>query len=112
MNNWVKGVPVGITVCDKDGVLLDMNDAAINIFATDGGRDLIGKNILDCHPEPSRSKLAGMLKEQKTNTYTIEKKGKKKIIHQTPWYENGEYKGFVEISFELPVDMAHFKRPS
>jgi PAS domain S-box-containing protein len=110
MNNWVKGVPVSITVCDKDGVLLDMNDAAVNIFATDGGRDLIGKNILDCHPEPTRTKLDSMLREQKTNTYTIEKKGKKKIIHQTPWYENGEYNGFVEISFELPMDMSHFKR--
>jgi PAS domain S-box-containing protein len=110
MDNWVKEIPVGFAVCDKDGVLLYMNDAATNIFASDGGKDLIGKNILNCHPEPSRSKLVDMLKDGRTNTYTIEKKGKKKMIHQTPWYEDGEYKGFVEISFIIPMDMPHFKR--
>ncbi len=29
-----------------------------------------------------------------TNAYTIEKNGIKKLIHQTPWFENGEYTGF------------------
>ena len=106
----MKEVPMEIAICDKDGVILYMNDVALEIFAPDGGKALIGTNLLDCHPEPSRSKLVDMLKEEKVNTYTTERQGKKKIIHQTPWYENGEYKGLVEISFSLPANMAHFKR--
>jgi len=110
MNNWIKEYPGAITLCDKDGILLEMNDAAEKIFEEDGGRALIGTNLLDCHPEPSKSKLRDMLENQTGNTYTIEKKGKKKIIHQTPWFENGEYKGFIELSFELPLEMKHFIR--
>ncbi len=110
MDNWIKELPCAFTVCDKTGIVIDMNEYAEKIFESDGGRSLIGTNLLDCHPEPSRTKLKDMLAREVTNTYTIEKNGKKKIIHQTPWYDNGEYKGFVEISFELPDNMPHFIR--
>ncbi len=110
MDQWIKEFPGAITVCDEHGVILDMNDKACDIFKNDGGRDLIGKNLLDCHPEPSRSMLLGMLKNQTSNAYTIEKKGIKKMIYQTPWYKNGVYSGFVELSLEIPVSMPHFIR--
>jgi hypothetical protein len=41
---------------------------------------------------------------------TIEKAGKKKLIYQTPWHTEGEYRGFVELSLELPAEMPHFVR--
>jgi hypothetical protein len=28
--------------------------------------------------------------EQKSNVYTIEKNGARKLVYQTPWYKNGE----------------------
>ena len=37
----------------------------------------------------------------------IEKKGKKKLIYQIPWYEEGEYMGFVELSMIIPFEMEH-----
>ena len=110
MDQWIKEFPGAITVCDEHGIILDMNDKACDVFKNDGGRDLIGKNLLDCHPEPSRSMLSGMLKNQTSNVYTIEKKGVKKMIYQTPWYKNGVYSGFVELSLEIPVNMPHFIR--
>ncbi len=110
MDQWIKEFPGAITVCDEHGVILDMNDKACETFKNDGGRDLIGKNLLDCHPEPSRSMLTEMLKNQTSNVYSIEKKGVKKIIYQTPWYESGIYKGFVELSLEIPMTMPHFVR--
>jgi len=106
----IDSLPYVLTICDTEGVIIYMNDKSAELFEPDGGRELIGKNLLDCHPEPSRSKLEEMLKNKITNTYTIEKKGKKKIIHQTPWYEDGEYKGFVEMSFIIPEGMPHFVR--
>ncbi|MBU2610669.1 MAG: PAS domain-containing protein [Chloroflexi bacterium] len=109
-NAWVKEFPAAITVCDPDGVILDMNAAAEEVFKEDGGRGLIGKNVLNCHPEPARSQLERMLDKQQKNVYTIEKKGKKKLIYQTPWYKDGAYSGFVELSIEIPFEMPHFVR--
>ncbi|MBU1920431.1 PAS domain-containing protein [bacterium] len=108
--DWSKELPFAITVCDKDGVILEMNQRSIATFEKDGGAALLGTNVLDCHPEPSRSQLADMLKNQTKNIYTIEKNGVKKLICQTPWYEQGEYKGFVELSIELPEGMKHRNR--
>jgi hypothetical protein len=34
----------------------------------------------------------------------------KKLIYQSPIFEDGEYKGIVELSLEIPFDMPHFKR--
>ncbi|HMA47831.1 MAG TPA: PAS domain-containing protein, partial [Frankiaceae bacterium] len=58
---WVREFPGAVTVCDRDGVVLEMNDKSAEVFAGDGGRALVGRNLLDCHPEPARSKLAAML---------------------------------------------------
>lgn len=107
---WVKGFPGEVTVCDRSGIIVDMNDQSIEAFAEDGGEKLIGANILDCHPEPARSKLLEMMSSERANIYTIEKNGVKKLIYQTPWYENGEYAGFVELSLPIPFEMPHFIR--
>ena len=71
---------------------------------------LIGSNVLDCHPEPARSELLDLMQEQKRNIYTIEKNGIKKLIYQSPWYHEGQYAGFVEISIEIPLELPHFVR--
>ena len=108
--NWSNEFPAAITVCDKNGKILEMNDRACKTFEKDGGASLVGKNVLDCHPEPAKAKLKEMLATGKSNCYTIEKKGVKKMMYQAPWYENGEYKGFVEMSIEIPFEMPHFVR--
>ncbi len=38
------------------------------------------------------------------------KTGVKKLIFQAPWTENGEYRGFLELSLVLPQMMPHFIR--
>jgi hypothetical protein len=65
---------------------------------------------LDCHPEPARTKLADMLEARVTNVYTIEKNGMHKLIYQVPWTVDGDYRGLVEISLEIPAEMPHFIR--
>ncbi|MBM4175731.1 MAG: diguanylate cyclase [Ignavibacteria bacterium] len=108
--NWQKEFQAAITICDPDGIIHYMNEKSIKDFEKDGGIDLIGTNVLDCHPEPSKSQLKDMLLNQKTNVYTIEKNGIKKLIYQSPVYENGNYKGLIELSFEIPFEMDHFVR--
>ena len=87
-----------------------MNDRAAKSYKDDGGFALIGKNVLDCHPEPARSKLERLMEECQHNVYTIEKNGVKKLIYQSPWYKNGEYAGFLELTLEIPFEMPHFVR--
>lgn len=87
-----------------------MNDKAAQGFESDGGRELIGQNMLDCHPEPARSKLIELLKTRQKNVYTIEKRGVWKLVYQTPWYSDGAYAGLVELVMEIPADMPHFIR--
>ena len=107
---WVEEFPGAVTVCDRDGVILAMNARSVEVFAEDGGRALIGTNVLACHPEPSRAKLAAMLESGRANVYTIEKRGVKKLICQSPWYRAGVYAGFVELSLEIPFELPHFVR--
>lgn len=110
MSIWSEEFEGAITICDREGIITYMNDGSKSVFMKYGGADLMGTNLLDCHPEPSRSKLAEMLKAPTTNTYTIEKGGIKKIIHQSPLYENGVFSGLIEMSFELPSTLSHFNR--
>ena len=110
--DWIKSLPAAVTVCDQNGIIVEMNEKSEAVFAKDGGRDLLGTNVLDCHPEPARSKLKELLETQKVNCYTIEKNGIKKMIYQTPWYDNGEFGGLVEFSFEIPFELPHFIRQS
>lgn len=109
-SEWTKEFPTAITVCDKNGIILEMNDKAALSFEKDGGYNLIGKNLFDCHNQDSRDKINELLKDKTVNVYTIEKNGKKKLIYQAPWIENGEIKGLVEFAMEIPFEMPHFVR--
>ena len=82
----------------------------IEVFKDDGGKNLIGSKLFGCHPEPALTKLKEMLADGSTNVYTIEKEGKKKIIYQTPWFNENVLGGLIEISFNIPDEMPHFIR--
>jgi hypothetical protein len=97
-------------VSDKNGVILSLNEEACRSFQKEGGAKLVGSNMLDCHPEPSRSKLKAMMDGRRKNIYTIQKNGVKKLVFQTPWSLDGEYAGLAEIVFEIPWEMPHFIR--
>ena len=108
--SWSDEFPGGVTVCDRNGVIIEMNEKSAKTFEADGGRALVGTNLLECHPEPSRSKVADLLANPRVNAYTIEKRGAHKLIYQAPWFQDGAYKGLVELSLEIPESMPHFIR--
>jgi len=107
---WVKEFTGAVTTCDAQGTIIEMNDKSAQVFEKWGGAALVGKNIMDCHPEAARAKLQTIMETQSPNLYTIEKDGQKKLIAQMPWHENGEFRGLVEIILEIPHDMPHFVR--
>ncbi len=110
MENYFKELGLAITVSDKEGRIVAMNDKSINTFEKYGGEKLIGTSLNDCHPPHAREIINRLYETHETNAYTIEKAGQKKLIYQTPWFENGEFKGYVELSLVLPENMPHKKR--
>jgi len=110
MNSWSDEFVGAVTICDREGIITYMNDTSKRKFSKYGGDNLIGKNLIDCHSETSKAKLIEQLRAPTTNVYTIEKGGIKKIIHQSPLYEDGVFSGIIEIAFELPQPLPHFIR--
>lgn len=107
---WIREFPGSIIVCDPEGIILEMNEKAARGYEKEGGLKLIGSNLLDCHPAKARKKVEEMLATHEANIYTIEKKGIKKFVYQSPWYRDGQYAGIVELVLEIPFELPHFIR--
>jgi transcriptional regulator with PAS, ATPase and Fis domain len=110
VDRWWDEVAMAVTVTDREGTIVAMNGASAATFAADGGVELVGRNVFACHPEPARSLLQRLFALRSAHHYTISKAGQRKIIHQLPWYRNGEFAGFVELSIPIPDELPHFHR--
>jgi len=107
---WIEEVPAAITVTDAEGTIVAMNARARETFAADGGGALIGTSVLACHPDAAREKVRALLERRQANHYTITKQGRRKIVHQLPWFTDGAFAGLVEIATPIPDEMPHFDR--
>jgi len=107
---WLEELPCAVTVCDRDYTILYLNARSAEVNASDGGKALIGRNMLDCHPPEARKKLENVMASGRPNIYTIEKKGVHKMIYQAHWRKKGRVAGLVEVTFELPAEIPHFVR--
>jgi len=108
--DWIEKLDGNVIVSNAEGIIIYMNETAIRNYAKDGGAALIGQNLMDCHKEDSRAKILEIMTTHQKNVYTIEKRGRKKIIYQTPWIDGDVFKGIVELSLEIPFEMPHYKR--
>ncbi len=110
-HDWMKDFPASINICDKNGTLIYLNKKAAKSFEKEGGDNLLGTNIIDCHPPgKSREKLFDMLENRSINYYMIEKNNMRKFIYQAPWYDDGEFMGIAEIVMEIPGELLLHKR--
>lgn len=50
-----------VVICDLDHKIIYMNPASICRYEKWGGKDLMGKSLLDCHNEKSREMIAKVL---------------------------------------------------
>ena len=107
--HWADEVGYAVTIADKDCRIIYMNKRSRETFCKNG-EDLIGKNLMDCHPEHAKTIIRRLLSEGGTNAYTITKNGVNKLIFQSAWRLDGEIAGLVETSMVLPADMKHFDR--
>jgi hypothetical protein len=42
--------------------------------------------------------------------HAVDEGGKRKAIHQLPWYRNGVFAGFVELAIPIGDQLPHFDR--
>ena len=110
IHEWVEEFPAAITVCDVHGTIVGMNRASKLNFARNGGADLIGTSLFDCHSDASNKKIKKMLRREAGQTYITEKNDKKRLVSQSPWYRDGEFAGLVETIIDLPGDIEVRKR--
>lgn len=103
----IASIGASVTVCDADMKLLYMNDKSRLSF---GETPALGSSLVDCHKPGSVKIMQTILDSGKPHTYTITKRGVKKIIWQAPWKEKGKIAGLVEISIEIPETLPHFDR--
>jgi len=109
-SDWQDEFDASITVIDRDFTIISMNEKSAISNEKWGGKSLLGRDVRTCHQERSVRIIEHILHTGEPNTYTIEKKGVRKLIHQAPWYDQGSIMGVVEISIELPAQMPHYVR--
>jgi len=106
----INELPVAVTVCDREGVILYMNERANITFRKYGGAQIVGTNLFLYHQGPSAVKLKELLDNEGTHAYTVDKNGIKKFIYQSPWYNDGAYSGLIELSMQIPFELPNFVR--
>ena len=106
---WFERLPCSVTVCDKNYKILYMNDMAAENNSKEGGKALIGKNLMNCHPPKAQRKLRNVMASGQPNVYTTGR-GVKKMIYQCQWKKGRRVGGLMELVFELPDRIPNFVR--
>jgi len=107
---WYKVFPGAITVTDKNGIVIEMNEGSKNLYKKDGGYALLGQNAITCHPARTQEKIRQIYEMQSLNIYSITRDGKKHLVYHAPYFIEGEFSGIVELLIDLPDDIPHFDR--
>lgn len=110
-NDWVEEFPGLISVCDKDGKILVMNQKIVSYFTDRDGKSFIGTNLLDCHGSVSGAQVRKLLADQKVDIYIAEEKDSQELVIHSPWYKDGEFAGLVEIAVPVADPIRRVKRP-
>ena len=102
-----------VVICDIEHKIIYMNPASICRYEKWGGKDLMGKNLLDCHNEKSREMIIKVLewfKASKENNivYTSHNEKENKDVYMVAlrneageliaYYEKHEYRNLEAMT--------------
>ena len=91
-----------VVICDLDHAIIYMNPAAVSRYEKWGGKNLIGKNLLNCHNDKSREMIRRVLdwfKSSKDNNivYTSYNEKENKDVYMVALRnESGELIAYYE----------------
>jgi PAS domain-containing protein len=105
------GLRAAVTIADQDFTIIFMNDRATVFYAEDGGAELIGKNLLDCHS----AELADVIRDAyaryragdltPTRYYHQEEGDAPESIVHIPLIVEGEFRGIAEQIWNERADL-------
>lgn len=107
--HWADEVDYAVTIADRNCTIIYMNRRSRETFCKNG-ENLIGRNLMDCHPEHAKKIIRHLLEHGGSNVYSITKNGVNKLIFQSAWKIDGEIAGLVETSMVIPEGLKHFDR--
>ena len=91
-----------VVICDNNHTIIYMNPTAIEKYAKRGGKDLVGKSLLDCHNSESNEKILRIVKwfgEDKNNNriFTFHNDKENRDVYMIALRdENGDLIGYYE----------------
>ena len=112
LGTLVDGVRAAVTITDQDFLISFMNDRAAAFYAEDGGTELIGSNVLDCHDRDEHKELiraayvryrAGDLTP--TRYRTQKEDGAIEIVVHIPVMIEGQFRGVAELIWNERADL-------
>ena len=91
LHNIYKNLPVGIELYNKEGVLVDLNDKALDLFHVDSKEELLGINIFEnpVFPEEMKERLRNNEDADFTFRYDFSKLGE--------YYSNNKAEGTIDL---------------
>ena len=107
--HWADEVDYAVTIADRHCTIIYMNRRSRETFCKNG-EELVGRNLMDCHPPHAQAVIRRLLTEGGSKAYSITKNGLRKLIFQSAWRLDGQIAGLVETSMVLPPDMPHYDR--
>ncbi|HUV89271.1 MAG TPA: PAS domain-containing protein [Anaerolineae bacterium] len=115
LGTFLGGLRVAVTIADEDYRIVFMNDLALEHYAAQGGENLIGTDLLDCHNAESQATLRHMYDRYRTGDlaptrYHIAKQdGHIQSIVLIPLIVDGQFKGIAELLWTERPDLVFSK---
>lgn len=97
------GLRAAVTIADQDFEISFMNDRAAAFYAEDGGLELIGRNLLDCHRDEHKRVIRAAYTRYRsgdltpTRYHTQKEGGALESIVHIPLMVEGQFRGVAEL---------------
>ena len=105
------GLRAAVTIADQDFQISFMNDRAAVFYAEDGGTELIGKDLLNCHREEHKSVIRAAYARYRagdltpTRYHAQREDGALESIVHIPLIVEGQFRGIAELIWNERADL-------
>jgi hypothetical protein len=105
------GLRAAVTITDENYLITFMNDRSMAYYADDGGAELIGKDVLNCHKAEHQAIIREAYGRYRAGDYTPTRYREKKedasamsIVH-IPLVVDREFRGLAELIWSERSDL-------
>ena len=95
------GLRASVTIADQDFRIRFMNDRSIAFYAEDGGAELVGKNLLDCH----NAEQGTVIRDAYARYRAQKEDGAPESIVHIPLMVEGQFRGIAELIWKERADL-------